>query len=122
MAESGSRWRPLHFHRDELTVHNLAIDDDRFKVAQLVLQLPLRVLATKVVNSVQHRVALQPINEKLDVWASLLTFLFRSVISALPFFAEMTVQQAPWMKGAIPYFNCIFIHSMWSNWQTIISL
>ena len=58
MAEACDRWRTLHLQLNELTMHDLPIDNDRLKVAQLVLKLSLLVLATEVVDALLELIAL----------------------------------------------------------------
>ena len=62
MAEAGSGRLALDLEVCEVAVHNLTVNDDRFEVAKLVLQLAFLVFATEVVDAFLDRVALRVLN------------------------------------------------------------
>ena len=59
MAKSRSRRLTRGFDGGELSMHDLSVDDDRFEVAQLVLQVTFLVLTSKEVDAFLDRIALE---------------------------------------------------------------
>jgi hypothetical protein len=59
VAEAGDGRLALHSDGSELSVDHLAVDNHRFEVSQLVLQLTLLVLAAEEVDTFLNRVTLK---------------------------------------------------------------
>ena len=66
MPKARHRSLTLGLELRELTMHNLAVDDDWFEVAELILALALLVPATKEVDALLNRVTLHTIIPMLD--------------------------------------------------------
>ena len=68
MPEASS-WRraSLLFQRNKFTVHHFAINHNWFEVAQLVLRLSLLIFATKIVNTILHKIALKQTKVKIKI-------------------------------------------------------
>ena len=91
-------------------MHHLAINHDWLEVTQLILGFTLLVFAAEKVNSFLNRITLHKKDSAINTIGLLLTF-DTTIVSIERDLFEITLQQAPWVKGAMPYFREIFIHS-----------
>ena len=106
MTKASSRWLALNLEVCEVSMHHLSVDNDRFEVAKLILQLSFLVFASKEVDAFLYRITLIKINKKfLAIRSKLLTLPWNCSCSDDFCFVLITLQQEPWMNGVMPDFS-----------------